>query len=72
MYREDFQRVIGHLKRALRKDQRLTVEECYQLLRFSEPILMNDRNPTIARVCYLGMVSVFRANRACNSTYLMV
>lgn len=34
-----FQRVIGLLKRALRKDQRLTVEEFNRLLQLSEAII---------------------------------
>jgi hypothetical protein len=39
MYRDHLRRVIGHLKRALRMEQRLTVEEFYQLLQLSEAII---------------------------------
>jgi hypothetical protein len=39
MYREHLRRVIGYLKRALRKEQRLTVEESNQLLQLSEAII---------------------------------
>jgi hypothetical protein len=39
MYREQFGRVIVHVKRALRKDRRLTVEEFNQLLQLSEAII---------------------------------
>jgi hypothetical protein len=39
MYREHLRRVIGHLKRALRKEQRLTIEEFNQLLQLSEAII---------------------------------
>jgi hypothetical protein len=36
MYREHFGRVIVHVKRALRKDRRLTADEFNQLLQLSE------------------------------------
>jgi hypothetical protein len=39
MYREHFGRVIVHVKRALRKDQRLTADEFNQLLQLSEAII---------------------------------
>ena len=39
MYREHLRRVLGHLKRALRMEHRLTVEEFYQLLQLSEAII---------------------------------
>ena len=39
MYREHLRRVLGHLKRALRKEQPLTVEEFHQLLQLSEAII---------------------------------
>ena len=39
MYRKQFGRVIVHVKRALRKDRRLTVEEFNQLLQLSEAII---------------------------------
>jgi len=39
MYLEYLRRVLGHLKRALRKEQRLTVEESNQLLELSETIM---------------------------------
>jgi hypothetical protein len=39
MYLERVQRMIGHLKRALRMEHRLTVEEFYQLLQLSEAII---------------------------------
>jgi hypothetical protein len=39
MYLEHLRRVLGHLKRALRKEQRLTVEESNQLLQLSEAIM---------------------------------
>jgi hypothetical protein len=39
MYREQFGRVIVHVKRALRKDRRLTAEEFNQLLQLSEAII---------------------------------
>jgi hypothetical protein len=39
MYREHFGRVIVHVKRALRKDQRLTAHEFNQLLQLSEAII---------------------------------
>lgn len=38
MYRDQLRRVLGHLKRALRMEQRLTVEEFNQLLQLSEAI----------------------------------
>ena len=38
-YREHVRRMIGHLKRALRMEHRLTVEEFYQLLQLSEAII---------------------------------
>jgi len=38
-YREHIRRMIGHLKRALRMEHRLTVEEFYQLLHLSEAII---------------------------------
>jgi hypothetical protein len=43
VYREHLSRVIGHLKRALRLEQRLTVEESYQLLQLSEAIIEHGR-----------------------------
>jgi len=39
MYLEHLRRVLGHLKRALRKEQPLTVEEFNQLLQLSEAII---------------------------------
>ena len=39
MDREHLRRVLGHLKRALRKEQRLTVEEFNQRLQLSEAII---------------------------------
>ena len=39
MYREHLRRVLGHLKRALRMEQRLTLEEFYQQLQLSEVII---------------------------------
>lgn len=39
MYGDQLQRVLGHLKRALRIEQRLAVEEFNQLLQLSEAIL---------------------------------
>jgi hypothetical protein len=39
MYRERLRRVLGHLKRALWMEQRLTVEEFYQLLQLSAAII---------------------------------
>jgi hypothetical protein len=39
MYLEHLRRVLGHLKRALRKEQPLTVEEFNQLLHLSEAII---------------------------------
>src|SRR5260370_24308826 len=39
MYREQLGRVIVHVKRALRKDRQLTVEEFNQLLQLSEAII---------------------------------
>src|SRR6266404_7888573 len=38
MYRKHLQRLDTHLKRALRMERRLTVEEFYQLLQLSETI----------------------------------
>jgi hypothetical protein len=43
MYREHFGRVIVHVKRALRKDRRLTAEEFNQLLQLSEAIIEYGR-----------------------------
>jgi hypothetical protein len=43
LYREHLSRVIGHLKRALRMEQRLTVEEFHQLLQLSEAIIEHGR-----------------------------
>ena len=39
MYREHLRRMLGHLKRALRMEQRLTLEEFYQQLQLSEVII---------------------------------
>ncbi len=39
MYREHLRRVLDHLKRVLRIEQRLTVEEFYQLLQLSEAVI---------------------------------
>jgi len=39
MYREHLRRVLGHLKRALRMEQRLTDKEFNQLLQLSEAII---------------------------------
>jgi hypothetical protein len=39
MYREHLRRVLGHLKRAGRKEQRLTADEFNQLLQLSEAII---------------------------------
>ena len=39
MYREHVRRMLGHLKRVLRMEHRLTVEEFYQLLQLSEAIV---------------------------------
>jgi hypothetical protein len=39
MYREHIRQMMGHLKRALRMEHRLTVEEFYQLLQLSEAII---------------------------------
>jgi hypothetical protein len=39
MYRKHLQRLVTHLKRALRMERRLTVEEFYQLLQLSETII---------------------------------
>jgi hypothetical protein len=39
MYREYLRRAIGHLKRALRKEQGLTAEEFNQRLQLSEAII---------------------------------
>src|ERR1700680_114471 len=43
MYREHFGRVIVHVKRALRKDRRLTADEFNQLLQLSEAIIEYGR-----------------------------
>jgi hypothetical protein len=43
MYWEQFGRVIVHVKRALRKDRRLTAEEFNQLLQLSEAIIEYGR-----------------------------
>ena len=39
MYRRNFRRVIGHLKRAMRKTQQLTVEQFNQRLQLAEAIV---------------------------------
>jgi hypothetical protein len=39
MYRKHLRRLIGHLKRAMRREQRLTVEEFNQRLQLSEAII---------------------------------
>jgi hypothetical protein len=39
MNREHLRRVLGHFKRALREDQRLTAEEFNQRLQLSEAII---------------------------------
>jgi len=39
MYREYVRRMIDHLKRALRMEHRLSLEEFYQLLQLSEAII---------------------------------
>lgn len=39
MYRDHLRRMLGPLQRALRKEQRLTAEDFYQLLRVSEAIV---------------------------------
>jgi len=43
MYREHVRRMLSHLKRALRMEHRLTVEEFYQLLQLSEAIIAYGR-----------------------------
>ena len=43
MLRDHLRRLLGHLKRARRMEQRLTVEEFYQLLRISEAIIQYGR-----------------------------
>ena len=43
MDRERLQLLIGHLKRAFRKNRRLTVEEFYQLLDLAEAIMNYGR-----------------------------
>jgi hypothetical protein len=43
MYWEQFGRVIVHVKRALRKDRRLTAEEFNQLLQLSDAIIEYGR-----------------------------
>ena len=51
MYREHVRRMIGHLKRALRMEHRLTVEEFYQLLQLSEAIIrLRANDPDVLRV----------------------
>jgi hypothetical protein len=49
MYREHVRRMLGHLKRALRMEHRLTVEEFYQLLQLSEAIV--DYGPMLQTYC---------------------
>jgi hypothetical protein len=55
MYREHFGRVIVHVKRALRKDQRLTADEFNQLLQLSEAIIDYGR-----------MIQVYRRHSVSN------
>lgn len=43
MYREHLQRLIGLLKRTLRVERRLTLEECYQLLQLAEALIEYGR-----------------------------
>ena len=43
MYPAHLRRLLGHLKRALRMEQRLTIEEFYQLLQLSEAIVEYGR-----------------------------
>jgi len=51
MYREHVRRMVGHLKRALRMEHRLTVEEFYQLLQLPEAIADYGANaPDVLRV----------------------
>ena len=45
MLRDHLRRLLGHLKRARRMEQRLTVEEFYQLLRISEAIIQYQESP---------------------------
>jgi len=63
MYLEHLRRVLGHLKRTLRKEQRLTVEQFSQLLQLSDAI--NDL-PTFNAANFLaysphlvGLVNAF-------------
>lgn len=43
MFRGSVRPLLGHLKRALRMERRLTVEQCYSLLELSEAILDHGR-----------------------------
>jgi hypothetical protein len=43
MFRGSVRPLLGHLKRALRLERRLTVEQCYSLLELSEAIIDHGR-----------------------------
>ena len=43
MFRERAQRLLGLLRRTLRRKRRFTLEECYQLLQLSETIIDHGR-----------------------------
>jgi hypothetical protein len=58
MYREHLRRVLGHLERALRKEQRLTVEEFNQLHQLSEAIIDYGRTIRTFHHCSVPEVIV--------------
>jgi hypothetical protein len=58
MHREHLSRVIGHLKRALPKEQRLTVEEFNQLRQLSEAIIDYGRTIQTFHHCSVPEVIV--------------
>ena len=43
MFRGSVRPLLGHLKRALRLERRLTVEQCYSLLDLSEAVVEHGR-----------------------------
>jgi hypothetical protein len=58
MYREQFGRVIVHVKRALRWDRRLSADEFNQLLQLSEEIIDYGRMVQAYRRCPVANVTL--------------
>jgi hypothetical protein len=65
MYRRNFRRVIGHLKRAMRKTQQLTVEQFNQRLQLAEAIVDYGRMIQVFYHCPVPVVIVEIPEVAC-------